>query len=633
MAALALGVAASAYPQEGADAAGGPRHRAPSVTIAILPNGTDVGELARVRGVSPGLLSAGIGQVAPQQTWLDIGQGNRTSQSLYDPAKLPPLEPGPRGVGVRRWRQVTARAASAPAEIVPGLLASSLRDAGAPVGADPGARSATLIAADRKDVIEPRRPVACSRGPCPGLLVRPAQLEELPDLVAGLRGEDLLVALERPPTDTRVLSLGIAGEGFDGILTSDATRTPGIVTAPDLTATLLERYGLEPPAEVNGEPIFAKGEILPAEVADLGRRFELTRDRRTPVLAGTLGGWLALALLALVLWGRRGARAALPLLALSAMYLPVVLLLVAALEPSLPVELAFAALGCPALAALTLRLAPGWPAIAIAALATVVAHAVDVVAGSALTPLSLLGPNPASGSRFFGIGNEIEAIVAVLLPLGVGAALAARPATRDGGRAAALALLGAGFAAAVAFAAGRFGADVGAAIVLPVGGAVAAAVAGRSRRLVAVALLAPVAGLVGLVAFDMVAGGEAHLTSSVLEAGGPEQAGDALERRVRLAAQSFTKLGNLPFLALAAGLAVALIVRRRTVTGWFAERAALAGFGGALAATAVGMLANDSGATVLIIGAGYLALAAGYAWAIRDPGYEQRATSNEGPVP
>jgi len=34
------------------------------------------------------------------------------------------------------------------------------------------------------------------------------------------------------------------------------------------------------------------------------------------------------------------------------------------------------------------------------------AYAIDVVAGSGLTKLSLLGPNPIFGVRFYGIGNE-----------------------------------------------------------------------------------------------------------------------------------------------------------------------------------------------------------------------------------
>ena len=58
--------------------------------------------------------------------------------------------------------------------------------------------------------------------------------------------------------------------------------------------------------------------------------------------------------------------------------------------------------------------------------------------------------------------------------------------------------------------------------------------------------------------------------------------------------------------------------------GWFGDRdAARAGFLGALAATIVGTLSNDSGAILLIVGTIYLAFASGFFWArspVRDNG-------------
>jgi hypothetical protein len=207
--------------------------------------------------------------------------------------------------------------------------------------------------------------------------------------------------------------------------------------------------------------------------------------------------------------------------------------------------------------------------------------------------------------------------VAALVPLGVGAALAARGATREGGSRAALAFLVVGGLATLAFAPGRFGADVGAAIVLPAGAAVAAAYAARSRGWTVVAILAPVVGLAALVLTDLVLGGDAHLTRSLLDAGGLEEAGDTLERRIRLAAISFTRGENLPYLGLVA-IALALAGwRRRELEGWFAPRSAMAGFLGGGAATVIGMASNDSGALLLIVGALFLTAAAVYAWAIR----------------
>ena len=157
------------------------------------------------------------------------------------------------------------------------------------------------------------------------------------------------------------------------------------------------------------------------------------------------------------------------------------LLLTAALQPSELAERLIAGIGSPALALATLRLAPAYGALAIAGAVSVLGYAVDVIAGSTLTALSLMGPNPAAGVRFFGIGNELEATVVALVPIATGAALAAW-APRISPRGAALAFALTGLVAVAAFAPGRFGADVGAAIGIPIGAAVAAAACLGGRR-------------------------------------------------------------------------------------------------------------------------------------------------------
>ena len=128
------------------------------------------------------------------------------------------------------------------------------------------------------------------------------------------------------------------------------------------------------------------------------------------------------------------------------------------------------------------------------------AYAADVIAGSTPVLLSLPGPNPVSGSRFYGIGNEIEATVAALLPIGVGALLPGIAGTRDGGRVAAAVFLGAGLLGAAAFALGRFGADVGAAIVLPAGASVACWPSASARHRSCSRRVAPPAPIAALAA-------------------------------------------------------------------------------------------------------------------------------------
>jgi hypothetical protein len=248
---------------------------------------------------------------------------------------------------------------------------------------------------------------------------------------------------------------------------------------------------------------------------------------------------------------------------------------------------------------------------------TVVAYAADVVVGSSLTSLSLLGPNPGLGVRFYGIGNELEALLAVLVVAGTGAGLAGFAARRPK-RSAAAVFLAFGLLAAFVFAAGRFGADVGAAIVFPVGAGVAAvAVAGRGRwPLALAAIAAPVVVLALLALVDLLSGANAHLTRSVLDAGGFGDLADVAQRRLQLSVRSFGRPVLLVFLPVVLSLALLAYLGRDRLRAWLADVPTLrAGLLGALAATLIGTLANDSGALLLEIGAAYLLVFTGYAWA------------------
>ncbi len=594
----------------------------PSVVLALITPGAETEDFAALPGIAPGIASAGLSTVSAAQTYLDISQGNRIFTSLY-PEELPKglLIEGDR---VPDWAEIEERSADAPGNLVPGLLAQTLEDAGVAVRVDPSLRTPALLGANRSGEVDRSGSFDCAAARCaPGVTVILANRVEIPALASRLGGEDMLIALERPPPPGREgLEIGIAGRGFEGRLTSDTTRTGGLVTSTDIGPTILERYGLAVPDEMTGTPIRAEGDVDAAGLAERSERMSVVSSRREPVVMTNLLIWLLLALVAIAVTRGAAARTALPLLALACVYLPLMLLIAAALDPSRAAERLIVALGAPLLAAGTLRAFRGYTALAVACALTVGAYAIDVLVGSPLTKLSLIGPNPAIGVRFFGIGNELEAAIAVLVPVGIGAALAAAwPGELDdrGRRRAALAFLGAGAIGAIVFAAGRFGADVGAAIVLAIGAAVAAAVvtgAAGGRRTLLLILAAPVAALAALAALDLALGGGAHLTSSVLEAGGAGDLGDVAERRLRLSAKSFSRTFDSPFLfAALAALLLALISRRR-IAGWFeGNRAALAGLCGAVAATVIGTLANDSGAVLLMIGTGFCAACAGFAWA------------------
>ncbi len=479
------------------------------------------------------------------------------------------------------WKAVVERAESAPANIVPGLLGSTLKAAGKTYE------------------------------------VRGSTLRQLPGLVRDLRGNDLLIAIERPPPATNeALAIGIAGRGFGGNLTSDSTRLDGYVLSTDVAPTILRRLGVSIPSQMSGQPIRSGGAVDVGEVVSLGNRLATISERRGPVIGVSLAVWLVGLALAIAATRGRAGRPGTRLVGLSVIYLPLLLLAGAALEPSQTAEQLLVMLGAPSLGLLTLVALGGYRALAVASGLTVLAYAVDVVAGSPLTSLSLLGPNPGLGVRFYGIGNELEALLAVLIVAGTGAGLSGF-AARLPPRGCAAAFLVVGIVLSFVFAAGRFGADVGAAIVFPVGAAVsAAAIAARRRRTALLVVAAPFVAVALLALVDLASGANAHLTRSVLDAGGLNDLADVAQRRLQLSARSFTRPIVFVFMPLVAALVVLAVLRRDRLRAWLRGRPAMrAGLIGAVAATAVGTLANDSGALLLEIGAAYLLVFAGYAWA------------------
>jgi hypothetical protein len=367
-----------------------------------------------------------------------------------------------------------------------------------------------------------------------------------------------------------------------------------------------------------------------------GDRLWDVAGRRAPVIGVTLLAWLAAfaaAMAAEHLSTRSGApsppharerrtgRAAARLLALSLVYLPLLCLAGAALEPSVGAERLLVMLGSPALAALTLAALGGYRALAFACGATALAYAVDLIAGSPLTQLSLVGPNPAGGSRYYGIGNELEAGLVVMILAGTGAALSSfyvpgdvQSAQRRAGARGPATFLVVAAVFSFVFAYGRYGADVGAAITLPLGAAVAAALLAGRPRLALAALALPIPALALLSAADLITGANAHLTRTVLDA---KSGGDVLAvfgHRLSETGESFGRaVLLLPIIAAAAALAW---LRRDRIAAWLEGLPAMrAGLLGALAATLVGTLANDSGALLLEIGGAYLLAFTAFAWA------------------
>jgi hypothetical protein len=384
-------------------------------------------------------------------------------------------------------------------------------------------------------------------------------------------------------------------------------------------------------AGFQGDPLAVVRDAAPGD-----RLFDVA-GRRGPVVGVTLLVWLVLFGVAMVaerLSTRSGVpfpsqgrerhtgRVAARLLALSLVYLPLFCLAGAALEPSVAAERLLVMLGAPALAALTLAALGGYRALAFACGATVLAYAIDLIAGSPLTQLSLAGPNPAGGHRYYGVGNELEAALVAIVLVGTGAALSgfwSPEQHQSRQRRAPAAFLVIAAVATFVFAYGRYGADVGAAITLPLGAAVAAALLADRPRLAWAALLLPIPALALLAAADLLTGADAHLTSTVLDAGSGGDVLAVLGDRLREAGESFGRPILLAGLPVVLAAAVTAWLRRDRLAAWLRDVPAMrAGLLGALAATLVGTLANDSGALLLEIGAAYLLVFIAFAWAESD---------------
>ena len=211
-----------------------------------------MGQIAAVPELAPGIVSAGLGEVPLAQTYLDTSQGNRLDEDLYD-GPLPPVRVEDGRVPPATWDRITARAAGAPAEIVPGLLASTLERAGVPVTVDRDAGLATLIGVDRAGAARVAAGPVCAPRCPPGLSIVRIGLGELSPLAASLGPGDVLIALRR---GRRAASRSCCPPGrpalVDGNLTSPSTRTDGLVVSTDIAPTVLERLGVEVPDEVTG---------------------------------------------------------------------------------------------------------------------------------------------------------------------------------------------------------------------------------------------------------------------------------------------------------------------------------------------------------------------------------------------
>ena len=250
-------------------------------------------------------------------------------------------------------------------------------------------------------------------------------LMEIPPGTASSEIVKLLGSLAKTPGTIWLISLqaengclfpcGRYRTGQDGgVLFSASTHTAGLYIPPDLTADLAASLGL--PAPILGGPLLSKP--LPFQhVVKLSKQLEAGARYRKPLLI-VLGMLLLIiaVLFGFLAWAgcRKTAVFVLALLAC----LPAVFALV-------PVTYGYAAificLSAAALLAILCQAAAGERAPLFTGALVSLLILFDVICGSPLGRMAVLGFAPHLGLRFYGLGNEVIALVMSGTLLGLGA--------------------------------------------------------------------------------------------------------------------------------------------------------------------------------------------------------------------
>jgi hypothetical protein len=401
------------------------------------------------------------------------------------------------------------------------------------------------------------------------------------DLVEAARGAEAVVAVVAPngsPEMPNLTPFALVRPGTEGgLLYSPATRTEGLVTNADVAPTLLALLGAPVPAEMSGRvaEVRAGG---PESAERLQRRLWFVEEDGFRV-GGVVGAlWVGALAVGVSRSGRKGASPV--VLALAA--LPAGALLAAAVPVTgvLPVA-ALTALLAGVVTALSWRLSDNLPgALVLVSLATAVLVVLDAATGGALERFSTIGYNPATGTRFYGVGNEYAAVLAGSLTMGLGVlAYRRRPP------AVLLAVVGA--VAIVALGLPTMGADVGGSLALGIGvGATVGMVRGDGGR----GTILWAAGGLAFAAALFVASGSLFpdVSHGSRVAGGGGGLAEILIRKLAVS------LGNLlsPILLLLLAVGSAAIY-----AGWRRARGTplAAAIPGAVVAAAASGVLNDSG--------------------------------------
>lgn len=456
--------------------------------------------------------------------WLTLGAGQRAAADLpgggagtCGPQVLA-LDPGPAADGaadparIPDWETWLERTAARPLDARLGTLAATLGTQ-APGCVSAYGPLAAVGAADPDGVVQHPGPALPDwdgeLSDCAVHLVDGATGLADPGTIAdeGVDPATLDAELARVssawPEDTVVIVAGLADagstpalravlitghEGPGGMLGSTSTRQWGMVTTPDLTATVLTLAGAPGgvPDTVAGQPVSVLERGAPERRArDLGVAAAASMVQQ---LAGPVLGSLVVVVLGALLLAARRSRTAGAVVATAAAAVPAATFLAGLVPWWRPESWATAGvlLGAVILAWSALIAAVAWagpwrrsiigpPAVVCAV--TVITVSLDVMWGGRLGLIGLLGVQPVVAGRFYGMGNVGLGIVAAAVLL-----LAAFLAAALGRGRAAVAVVGTlGVAVAVVDGWPSWGADFGGVPAVLVATGVLALAAGGIR--------------------------------------------------------------------------------------------------------------------------------------------------------
>jgi hypothetical protein len=360
------------------------------------------------------------------------------------------------------------------------------------------------------------------------------------------------------PHDRRY-PIAVLGPGYRGLLTSESTRIPGLVSIVDVAPTALDRKG-RLGSQAADDPV--------ADLSELDERITANREAKPAVLLVSLALVVAVAVFL--------PSAALP--GLAAVLLANLALGIAGSTEVWIDVLAIVAFVAASLAFVRLPLVAHGLLLAGVLAAYLIAMGID----DRWVALSPLGPT--QNARFYGFSNLLATFL--LVPALAGATLLGRSfGLWAFGAVAALALVTVGGS--------QFGADGGGMIVLFAGyGVLIASFYGLTRR---TAIAATVA--VGVLALALALGAGSHVTDALRD--GPAGLAEDFWRRLELSWHRATSGWSVGLIVWGGIVALAFLALRE-------RRTLLTAF---VAALAVSLLVNDSPHDVMVAGlAGYLAL-------------------------